>query len=1072
MAGQENNQALSPKDIIHETFGVEASYRIEQVRVPYQNAGLYRCHLQLPQFSVISNVFNKKNDAEQSAAELALEKLGIHPQDDITVEQAWDDIVQRIKYIFSDEFLSSDHPLGSHLRATLQNDGERRGSVPLSVIAAFDAKINSRCKVINPSVDQDPILAMSYVMKAAAKLSNYIVVSPHVASLRKKTPYPPATVEALATHGESIKVEGVYIKCATRGEEVVDPVTLDISSGRYYLDIIAEKLGLKDSSQLIISRTFGKTSSGYECRVYSAIPKLSPDKSSKAYGKRPVDDEEHQSSHKPWNAKASYVCGQDIHGDAIVAAVGYTWRSHNLEHDDLTLKSFHRICCGMSPNGIYKFSRQALIAAQLPFSFTTKSTWRGPLPREMLYTLCRQQQLSEPIFTISTSPVKPLSDILRSFKKLKDSENDNNNQCVNEYAGSDDSYNHYNSKDEEELPVLKSGYRCDVKILSKSQDLVLDCSSGNFYEKESHAIQNAALKALTWFSSFFEDLDADPEQPRYTNGDLNWMFTRNIMIKGKFPSSKRYEQPASESKNMYTDRKRKRVQTIPNGSLVIISYSVSVEVDTDFSGNGKCLKELIESNVEIEFEVGNGSMNPHLESVVTQMSVGQYACFITNMPAEGLVLAAANDTVRTRSLLSGLAAGLEYNVHLLGVKGPTEKRVEAVFFKPPLSKQRVEYAVKLIKESSASILVDFGCGSGSLLEPLLEAPTSLQTIIGVDISQKALTSAAKMLDSKLSKGSFNLKSVRLYDGSILEFDSRLHGIDIATCLEVIEHMEEDEAFEFGKTVLSLFRPKLLIVSTPNYEYNRILHKSSMFHSKDRSMSQRSKFRNHDHKFEWTRAQFNNWASKLAKRHNYSVEFSGVGGGSGNVEPGFASQIAVFKRKSFSEVKKFKVSILLPYHTLVLVFESYSSGTENEPSVAEKRVPSITNSSVVSICYSVSLEVDPDFSTDGEVSEGNEDMESKVFNSIAETEPSDVKLGVDLLSFMQEELRLCPSRKGLDFLLHACVNAKDKQTALVVWKEYQFAELPYNVLNYLRQDVSGASGCKRFKKCKRNRFQDS
>lgn len=49
-----------------------------------------------------------------------------------------------------------------------------------------------------------------------------------------------------------------------------------------------------------------------------------------------------------------------------------------------------------------------------------------------------------------------------------------------------------------------------------------------------------------------------------------------------------------------------------------------------------------------------------------------------------------------------LAAGLEYNVHLLGVKGPTEKRVESVFFKPPLSKQRVEYAVKLIKESSAA----------------------------------------------------------------------------------------------------------------------------------------------------------------------------------------------------------------------------------------------------------------------------------------------------------------------------------------------------------------------------------
>ncbi|XP_010439409.1 PREDICTED: pentatricopeptide repeat-containing protein At4g21880, mitochondrial [Camelina sativa] len=74
---------------------------------------------------------------------------------------------------------------------------------------------------------------------------------------------------------------------------------------------------------------------------------------------------------------------------------------------------------------------------------------------------------------------------------------------------------------------------------------------------------------------------------------------------------------------------------------------------------------------------------------------------------------------------------------------------------------------------------------------------------------------------------------------------------------------------------------------------------------------------------------------------------------------------------------------------------------------------------------------------------------EVFRSIAETESSDVKLGVDLVSFMKEELELCPSRKCLDFLLHACVNAKDKQSALLVWKEYQFAELPYNVLTYLR-----------------------
>jgi len=153
------------------------------------------------------------------------------------------------------QFLSVDHPLGGHLRAALQRDGERCGSLPVSVIATFDAKINSRCKVIDPSVESDPILLMSYVMKAAAKLPDYIVVSPHVDSLRRKKPYPPATIKALATtHVKSIKAEAVHLQCTVGGEEVVKPVTLDISSGRYYLDIIADKLGLKDGSQVMISR--------------------------------------------------------------------------------------------------------------------------------------------------------------------------------------------------------------------------------------------------------------------------------------------------------------------------------------------------------------------------------------------------------------------------------------------------------------------------------------------------------------------------------------------------------------------------------------------------------------------------------------------------------------------------------------------------------------------------------------------------------------------------------------------------------------------------------------------------
>ncbi|CAH2078415.1 unnamed protein product [Thlaspi arvense] len=912
---------LTPKAIIHQRFGANAIYEIEEVHdsaqsgcpglaIPQKGPCLYRCHLKLPDISVVSNLSKKKKDSEQSAAELALEKLGIRPQnDDITVEEAWDDITGRIKYIFSDEFLSAEHPLGAHLRAALRREGDCCGSVPVAVIATFDAKINSRCKIIDPSVESDPSLVISYVMEAAAKLSDYIVASPHAASLRRKSPYPPEVIEAVATtHAsdslESREVEAVYIPCV--GKQIVEPDALDFSSGRYYLDAIAERLCLKDGSQVMISRTLGKASCGSECRLYYAIPMFKSSDNSSETNESSGEELSRTKNHR--NARASYICGQDIHGDAILASVGYRWKSEDLEYDDVTVKSFYRICCGMSPNGIYKISRKAVIAAQLPFAYTTKSNWRGPLPREILCMFCHQHRLAEPVFSVSSAPVKSLSDIYRSHKKLK-------------VSGTDDE----NSRNEKEDTLgLGHGFRCGVKVLTKSQDLVLDCSPRKMYEKENDAIQHASLKALLWFSKFFDDMDVDGSD---TDDDEDI----------KSPSTAPFAVPpilgnGDSSRTTNVPSGKKRVQSITNGSVVSICYSLSLAVDPAHSGDdywsdGESPREaiesnedieseveaeysidLIESNEEIEFEIGTGAMLSHIERAVTQLTVGEYASFNTTLPsaAEALFLAVATDTVRTRWLLSE-RSHLDYSILLLGVKGPTEERMEAAFFKPPLSKQRVEYAVKHIKESSASTLADFGCGSGSLLDSLLDYPTSLQTIIGVDISPKGLARAAKMLHVKLNKEACNVNSATLYDGSILEFDSRLHDIDIGTCLEVIEHMEEDQACEFGEKVLSLFRPKLLIVSTPNFEYNTILQQSTPVtqeekHSEEKSESQLPKFRNHDHKFEWTREQFNQWASKLAERHSYSVEFSGVGG-SGEVEPGFASQIAVFRREASSEGKE-------------------------------------------------------------------------------------------------------------------------------------------------------------------------
>lgn len=53
--------------------------------------------------------------------------------------------------------------------------------------------------------------------------------------------------------------------------------------------------------------------------------------------------------------------------------------------------------------------------------------------------------------------------------------------------------------------------------------------------------------------------------------------------------------------------------------------------------------------------------------------------------------------------------------------------------------------MQLIKRTDLSWLqIDFGCGSGSLLESLVDTPSSLEKIVGIDLSQKGLTRAAKV----------------------------------------------------------------------------------------------------------------------------------------------------------------------------------------------------------------------------------------------------------------------------------------------------------------------------------------
>lgn len=86
-------------------------------------------------------------------------------------------------------------------------------------------------------------------------------------------------------------------------------------------------------------------------------------------------------------------------------------------------------------------------------------------------------------------------------------------------------------------------------------------------------------------------------------------------------------------------------------------------------------------------------------------------------------------------------------------------------------------------------------------------------------------------------------------------------------------------------------------------------------------------------------------------------------------------------------------------------------------------------------------------------ESDETMTEVLFDAayslIAGCESTHLQFGLDLLWAIKDELGLVPSRQCLDFLLRACAISGDLNNARLIWREYEVAGFPYNVLSYLR-----------------------
>lgn len=209
------------------------------------------------------------------------------------------------------------------------------------------------------------------------------------------------------------------------------------------------------------------------------------------------------------------------------------------------------------------------------------------------------------------------------------------------------------------------------------------------------------------------------------------------------------------------------------------------------------------------------------------------------------------------------------------VRNSQEEEVERPI---SLNEQRMNTVLETLQQCGARRVIDLGCGEGRLLKSLLEH-REFEQITGVDVSPGVLEKASDRLRLERMPEKKRAR-IELLQGSLVYRDDRLKGFDAATCIEVIEHMDAPRLPAFERTVFEHARPQVVIVTTPNIEYNKKFERLPA-----------GKLRHGDHRFEWTRAEFQTWCNDVAQRYGYSVRFAPIG--PVDEELGAPTQMGVF-----------------------------------------------------------------------------------------------------------------------------------------------------------------------------------
>ncbi|ADP78660.1 3' terminal RNA ribose 2'-O-methyltransferase Hen1 [Pseudofrankia inefficax] len=199
---------------------------------------------------------------------------------------------------------------------------------------------------------------------------------------------------------------------------------------------------------------------------------------------------------------------------------------------------------------------------------------------------------------------------------------------------------------------------------------------------------------------------------------------------------------------------------------------------------------------------------------------------------------------------------------------------------PSLAVQRRRAIMDVLRAADARRVADLGCGDGKLVGELL-ADARFTEVVAVDVSHRALETAARRL--RIDRMPERVQArLRLVASSLTYRDARIAGLDAAVLCEVIEHVDPPRLPALAAAVLGEARPRLVVITTPNVEFNVRYEGLAPGAPRHR-----------DHRFEWTRAEFAAWVEDLLTRYPYTARLGGIG----TADPalGTPTQLAVLER---------------------------------------------------------------------------------------------------------------------------------------------------------------------------------